>query len=53
MADARADRHQFQPQLHRGVSATAAGVIRQQVGRYDMALAGVALPGCPDPVDHG
>lgn len=33
-----------------GVSATAAGVIRQQVGRYDMALAGVALPGCPDPV---
>ncbi len=33
-----------------GVSATAAGVIRQQMDRYDMALAGVALPGCPDPV---
>ncbi|MEO3413794.1 glycosyltransferase family 4 protein [Roseovarius sp. CAU 1744] len=33
-----------------GVSATAAGVIRKQMGRYDMALAGVALPGCPDPV---
>ncbi len=34
-----------------GVSATAAGVVRQQMARYDMALAGVALPGCPDPVD--
>lgn len=33
-----------------GVSATAAGVIRQQANRYDMALAGVALPGCPAPV---
>ncbi|WP_306115274.1 glycosyltransferase family 4 protein [Roseovarius sp. MMSF_3305] len=33
-----------------GVSATAAGVVRQQIDRYDMALAGVALPGCPDPV---
>ena len=33
-----------------GVSATAAGVVRQQTSRYDMALAGVALPGCPDPV---
>ncbi len=33
-----------------GVSATAAGVVRQQTRRYDMALAGVALPGCPDPV---
>ncbi|WP_299848625.1 glycosyltransferase family 4 protein [uncultured Roseovarius sp.] len=33
-----------------GVSATAAGVVRQQVGRYDMALAGVALPGCPNPI---
>lgn len=33
-----------------GVSATAAGVIRQQVGRYDMALCGVPLPGCPDPI---
>ena len=33
-----------------GVSATAAGVVRQQAGRYDMALCGVALPGCPDPV---
>ncbi|QIE44098.1 glycosyltransferase family 4 protein [Pseudohalocynthiibacter aestuariivivens] len=30
-----------------GVSATAAGVLRQQVGWYDLALAGHALPGCP------
>ena len=33
-----------------GVSATAAGVVRHQTGRYDMALTGVALPGCPDPI---
>ena len=33
-----------------GVSATAAGVVRQQAGRYDMALCGVALPGCPAPI---
>ncbi len=33
-----------------GVSATAAGVVRQQVDRYDLALAGHALPGCPAPV---
>ncbi|SEL09823.1 mannosyltransferase [Roseovarius azorensis] len=33
-----------------GVSATAAGVVRIQQGRYDMALAGVALPGCPAPI---
>jgi mannosyltransferase len=34
-----------------GVSATAAGVVRQQMARYDMALAGHALPGCPAPID--
>ena len=33
-----------------GVSATAAGVLRAQVARYDVALAGIALPGCPVPV---
>ncbi|MEQ8294247.1 MAG: glycosyltransferase family 4 protein [Roseovarius sp.] len=33
-----------------GVSATAAGVIRQQATRFDMVLAGHPLPGCPDPV---
>ncbi|MBQ4806358.1 glycosyltransferase family 4 protein [Phaeobacter sp. HS012] len=33
-----------------GVSATAANVIRQQARRYDMALVGRALPGCPDPI---
>ena len=33
-----------------GVSATAAGVVRAQVGSYDMALAGYPLPGCPAPV---
>lgn len=33
-----------------GVSATAAGVVREQAGRYDMVLAGYPLPGCPDPV---
>ncbi|WP_138933670.1 glycosyltransferase family 4 protein [Roseovarius arcticus] len=33
-----------------GVSATAAGVLRAQTARYDLALAGRALPGCPAPV---
>lgn len=33
-----------------GVSATAAGVVRQQVARYDLVLAGHPLPGCPEPV---
>jgi mannosyltransferase len=33
-----------------GVSATAANVLRQQVGRYDVALAGSPLPGCPAPL---
>jgi len=33
-----------------GVSATAAGVIRQQMQHYDLALAGHPLPGCPDPI---
>ncbi|APG46416.1 glycosyltransferase family 4 protein [Phaeobacter porticola] len=33
-----------------GVSATAANVIRQQANRYDMALIGRSLPGCPVPV---
>jgi len=33
-----------------GVSATAAGVVRQQMQRYDMVLAGQKLPGCPEPV---
>ncbi|MFD0857714.1 glycosyltransferase family 4 protein [Roseovarius aquimarinus] len=33
-----------------GVSATAAGVIRAQVPRYDLALAGRPLPGCPTPI---
>ena len=39
--------------LHRnftGVSATAAAVIRKQVKRYRMLLAGRALPGCVTPV---
>ncbi len=36
-----------------GVSATAAGVLRAQVPRYDLALAGRALPGCPVPVTVG
>jgi len=35
-----------------GVSATAAGVIRQQATRYDMVLAGHPLPGCPDPISR-
>ena len=30
-----------------GVSATAANVLRQQVGRYDLRLVGHPLPGCP------
>ncbi len=33
-----------------GVSATAATVIRQQAGRYDLRLVGHPLPGCPDPI---
>ncbi len=33
-----------------GVSATAASVLRCQVPRYDLALAGHPLPGCPDPI---
>ncbi len=33
-----------------GVSATAANVVARQQHRYDMVLAGVALPGCPAPV---
>jgi mannosyltransferase len=33
-----------------GVSATAANVIRAQIGRYDLALVGRPLPGCPDPI---
>lgn len=36
-----------------GVSATAAGVLRQQLGRYDLRLAGVALPGGPPPISKG
>ena len=33
-----------------GVSATAAGVVRQQTQRYDMALCGQPLPDCPAPI---
>jgi len=33
-----------------GVSATAAAVVRRQARRYDMALAGHPLPGCPAPI---
>ena len=33
-----------------GVSATAANVIRAQADRYDLALVGHPLPGCPAPV---
>ncbi|MCZ4351139.1 glycosyltransferase family 4 protein [Roseovarius aestuarii] len=33
-----------------GVSATAAGVLRAQAPRYDLALAGEPLPGCPAPI---
>lgn len=35
-----------------GVSATAAGVVRQQIKQYDMMLAGYPLPGCPSPVSR-
>ena len=35
-----------------GVSATAATVIRQQLGRYDLALVGHPLPGCPAPLSR-
>ncbi|WP_370401817.1 glycosyltransferase family 4 protein [Sulfitobacter sp. JB4-11] len=35
-----------------GVSATAANVVRQQVGRYDLALVGEPLPGCPAPLSR-
>ncbi|MEO0702393.1 MAG: glycosyltransferase family 4 protein [Pseudomonadota bacterium] len=33
-----------------GVSATAAGVARQQALTHDLALVGQPLPGCPDPI---
>lgn len=33
-----------------GVSATAANVIREQTDRYDLALVGQPLPGCPAPI---
>ncbi|MEL7100555.1 MAG: glycosyltransferase family 4 protein [Pseudomonadota bacterium] len=33
-----------------GVSATAAAVVAQQAQRYDMALVGHPLPGCPAPI---
>ena len=33
-----------------GVSATAAGVVRQQCATFDLALAGHPLPGCPAPI---
>lgn len=33
-----------------GVSATAAGVVRQQAMSFDLALVGQPLPGCPDPI---
>lgn len=33
-----------------GVSATAAGVVRQQSNQFDMALVGQPLPGCPAPI---
>ncbi|WP_375173546.1 glycosyltransferase family 4 protein [Pseudooceanicola sp.] len=33
-----------------GVSATAAGVLRQQVGQYDLRLVGHPLPGAPAPI---
>ncbi|MEM6376115.1 MAG: glycosyltransferase family 4 protein [Pseudomonadota bacterium] len=35
-----------------GVSSTTASVLRQQMGRYDLVLAGRALPGCPAPVSR-
>jgi mannosyltransferase len=33
-----------------GVSATAANVVRRQLGRYDLHLVGQPLPGCPAPI---
>jgi mannosyltransferase len=33
-----------------GVSATAANVLRAQLGHYDLALVGQPLPGCPAPI---
>ena len=33
-----------------GVSATTAGVLRAQVPRYDLVLAGEPLPDCPTPI---
>ena len=33
-----------------GVSATAAGVVRQQAQHYDLALTGHPLPDCPNPI---
>lgn len=33
-----------------GVSSTAANVIRQHTGDYDLVLAGQPLPDCPDPI---
>ncbi|MEC7258896.1 MAG: glycosyltransferase family 4 protein, partial [Pseudomonadota bacterium] len=33
-----------------GVSATAANVVRQQADRFDTALVGQPLPGCPEPI---
>ncbi|MEM6482035.1 MAG: glycosyltransferase family 4 protein [Pseudomonadota bacterium] len=35
-----------------GVSSTTASVLRQQVGQYDLVLAGRPLPGCPTPVSR-
>ncbi|MEM9968684.1 MAG: glycosyltransferase family 4 protein [Pseudomonadota bacterium] len=35
-----------------GVSATAGNVLRQQVKRFDVALVGQALPGCPTPLSR-
>ncbi|MEO0371780.1 MAG: glycosyltransferase family 4 protein, partial [Pseudomonadota bacterium] len=35
-----------------GVSATAAAVLRQQIGQYDLALMGHPLPGAPAPVSY-
>ena len=36
-----------------GVSATAAGVAREQAKQFDMKLVGVPLPGLPDPITLG
>lgn len=35
-----------------GVSATAAAVLRQQIGHFDLRLVGHPLPGCPDPISY-